>query len=276
MSSQHNMMAVTANRYYGIAVKNMSKCMQRLSSGYRINSAADDAAGLCISEKMRSQIRGLEIASRNAQDGISLLQTADGALGEVHSILQRVRELSVQSANGTNTDTDRNAIQAEVDQMLEEIDRISGQTEFNTKKLLNGEYDDESAGTEMRLQVGANSGQYIGISIGSVKTDNLGIHGLNVSTAEDAEDAIAKTDGAIGKVSTIRGRVGAYENRLEHVISNLDNTAENLQAAESRIRDMDMADAIMEYARNQILSQAAQAMIAQANESAEGILKLLQ
>ncbi len=275
MSIQNNMMAVTANHYYSVAVKNMSACMKRLSSGYRINGAADDAAGLCISEKMRTQIRGLEAASRNAQDGISLLQTADGALNEVHSILQRVRELSVQAATDTNTDIDRASVQMEIDEMIKEIDRIGEQTEFNTKKLLNGDLA-LATGQEVRLQVGANSGQYMVLQIDSVKTTNLGIDSLSVATSNDAETSITKTDTAIQRVSGIRGRIGGYQNRLEHVISNLDNTAENLQAAESRIRDLDMADAIMEYARNQILSQAAQAMIAQANKSAEGILKLLQ
>lgn len=276
MSTQNNMMAVTANRYYGIAVKNMQKCIGRLSSGYRINSAVDGAASLCISEKMRAQIRGLKMASKNAQDGISLLQIADGALNEAHSILQRVRELSVQSANDTNTTTDRDAIQTEVNQLLEEIDRISGQTEFNTKKLLNGDCDETNGGNEIKLQVGANAGQYIGISIGSVNTTSLGIAGLIVSNHEDASDAITKTEDAIQKVSKIRGQVGAYQNRLEYTISNLDNTAENLQAAESRIRDADIAEEMMNFVKYQIISQAAQAMIAQANQSAKGILKLLQ
>lgn len=276
MSTQNNMMAVTANRYYGIAMKNMAKCVGRLSSGYRINSAADGAASLSISEKMRAQIRGLNMASKNAQDGISMLQVADGALNEVHSILQRVRELSVQSANDTNTTTDRTAIQAEVDQLLEEIDRIADQSEFNTKNLLNGDCDENNGGQEIKLQVGANAGQSIGISIESVNTTALGIDALDVTNHEDATTSLNKTDEAIQKVSRIRGQVGAYQNRLEHVISNLDNTAENLQAAESRIRDADMAEEMMNYVRYQIISQAAQAMIAQANQSAKGILKLLQ
>ncbi len=277
MSIQNNMMAVSATRYYNMAINNMSVCMQRLSSGYRINSASDDAAGLCISEKMRSQIRGLETASRNVQDGISLLQIADGGLNEVHSILQRVRELSVQSANDTNTGIDRIDIQVEVDELIKEINRIADQTEFNTKKLLNGDCAGTGDGNPgIRLQVGANEGQAIGIGIGSVKSNVLGIDSLKVTSYTEASDAITKTESAITKVSEIRGRVGAYQNRLEHIVNSLDNTAENLQAAESRIRDINMADAIMEYIKNQIISQAAQAMLAQANKSAEGILKLLQ
>lgn len=419
MVIQHNMAASNANRMLGNVVTNQSKSTEKLSSGYRINRAADDAAGLSISEKMRGQIRGLDQASTNAQDGISLIQTAEGALNETHSILQRMRELSVQAANGTETDDDREAIQSEITQLQDEINRISETTEFNTKSLLDGTF-------STKFQIGANAGQTISVSIGNMNTASLGltsgtslptikaanadkiaagtytINGTNVedangnsigqidgtgkitladgtpteinlghaltdgstftvdgkttdvnvtlapsataqtdkisagsytvsgenlllgdklvgtiagnkanalkltdgTTVDLTQFGLADTDVATGKTFTIKGidvtnetkasnstttidsaiksvskqrsSLGAVQNRLEHTISNLDTSAENLQTAESRIRDVDMADEMVNYTKNSILQQAAQSMLAQANQSNQGVLSLLQ
>ncbi|WP_167956698.1 flagellin N-terminal helical domain-containing protein [Anaerosporobacter faecicola] len=280
MILQYNQAAATAARYYGINSNRLCSLTEKLSSGYRINRASDDAADLQISEKMRAQIRGLNQASRNAQDGISMLQTADGALAETESIVQRMRELCVQAANDTNASEDRDAIQKELDQLAKEITRISNDTEFNTKKLLDGSASDSHSGSSteegIKLQIGANKGQSITINIESSSASDLGIDNLSVKDHDEAGDSIEKCDKALKKVSSNRSTIGAYENRLEHTISNLDNTAENLQDAESRIRDLDMAKAMVEYAKVQILMQAGQAMIAQANQSQKGILTLLQ
>ena len=272
MIVQHNMTALNANRQLGVSNSSLAKSTEKLSSGYRINRAGDDAAGLSISEKMRGQIRGLNQASTNAQDGVSLIQTAEGALNEIHSVLQRMRELTVQAANDTNVSADRTAIATEQTALMAEIDRISSQTEFNTMKLLNGSFEGKN------LQVGANNGQNITISIGS-----MGTSGLNVTSAADAmtkySDATAfldKVDSAITKVSTQRSNLGAIQNRLEHTIANADNTSENLQAAESRIRDVNMADEMVKYSKSSILQQAGQSMLAQANQSTQGVLSLLR
>jgi len=270
MVVQHNMSAANANRQLGINATNLSKSTEKLSSGYRINRAGDDAAGLSISEKMRGQIRGLDKASQNAQDGISMIQTAEGALNEVHSVLQRMRELSVQAANDTNVTNDRTAIKAEIDQLAEEITRIGDQTQFNTKNLLNG----SAAG--VNLQVGANNGQNISFTIGDMRATALAVTSISVSSYTDATGAIATVDTAITTVSTQRSALGAIQNRLEHTIANADNTSENLQAAESRIRDVDMADEMVKYSKNNILQQAAQSMLAQSNQSTQGVLSLLQ
>lgn len=367
--------------------------MEKLSSGLRINRAGDDAAGLAISEKMRGQIRGLDQASRNSQDGISLIQTAEGALNETHSILQRMRELSVQSSNDTNTSDDRAELQKEVQQLKDEVDRIANNTEFNTKKLLNGDlsssaykeesatvvsktgdfsaviatsatladgdatnagvvltdnsyvvkitkYDanndtfsytltDEATGTtgaetalsaagagtetlaitgsgisvdfdrgavkvgdsftvvtrkeelsgsskEASFQIGANSNQTLSVGVNSMKTADLHINNVDVSTSERATAAISTLDDAIKNVSAERAKLGAAQNRLEHTINNLGTSAENLTAAESRIRDVDMAKEMMNQTKNSILSQAAQAMLAQANQQPQGVLQLLR
>lgn len=358
-----------------------AKAMEKLSSGLRINRAGDDAAGLAISEKMRGQIRGLDQASRNAQDGISLIQTAEGALNETHNILQRMRELAVQSSNDTNTESDRKEIQKEVDQLTNEIDRIANTTEFNTQKLLNGEKqglrsaatgtvtlesnttatvtaaaadtdelstsgtviitrvatggdnladdfqigdpaqlgaalnddgdeltgfgstldlsglsnmqvgesvtisikaNDEghaNASTALSFQIGANSGQNILVGINDMRADALGVRedgkALDITDAEKATAAITTINNAIETVSAQRSQLGAFQNRLEHTISNLDNSAENLQAAESRIRDVDMAKEVMEMTRANILGQASQAMLAQANQKPQSVLQLL-
>jgi len=269
MVVQHNMQAMNANRQLGITTGNQAKSTEKLSSGYRINRAADDAAGLSISEKMRSQIRGLNKASDNAEDGISLVQTAEGALNEVHSMLQRMNELSTQAANDTNTATDRTAIKAELDQLSSEIDRVSSTTQFNTMNLLDGNF------TGKLLQVGALSGQTIGISIGSMSAATLGVNALDVTTNANAGASMSKVQKAIESVSTQRSSLGAIQNRLEHTVANLDTTSENTSSSESRIRDTDMAEEMVEYSKNNILAQAGQSMLAQANQSTQGVLSLL-
>lgn len=270
MVVQHNMQAMNTNRQLGITTSAQAKSTEKLSSGYKINRAADDAAGLSISEKMRSQIRGLTKASANAQDGISMVQTAEGALNETHSILQRMNELATQAANDSNTSIDRCAIKAEIDQLTSEIDRIQSTTQFNTMNLLDGSF------TGKNLQVGSLAGQSIGISIANMDAKSLGITGLSVSAFTTAGSAMTKIQAAIDKVSTQRSALGAVQNRLEHTIANLDTTAENTQSAESRIRDTDMASEMVTYSKNQILSQAGQSMLAQANQSTQGALSLLQ
>lgn len=363
-------------RQLGTNQTNSAKSMEKLSSGLRINRAGDDAAGLAISEKMRGQVRGLNQAQRNSQDAISLIQTAEGALNETHSILQRMRELATQASNDTNTDQDRQELQKELNQLTSEINRIGNNTEFNQKKLLNGEQRLESgfvstagsttSGNGLKMQVGANSAQNFTVDIfdmraealgvaggsgstavlgkaqyaesgaaattnakldatgskeyyaadGSKKTDGKefttengtvisaelvakssgatfatgannsltdkgnadgsGVHALNISHHEAATAAISVIDAAINQVSAERSKMGAFQNRLEHTISNLGNSSENLQAAESRIRDVDMANEMMQFTKNNILSQASQAMLAQANQRPQSVLQLLQ
>ncbi|MCI5620229.1 MAG: flagellin [Lachnospiraceae bacterium] len=270
MVVQHNMQAMNTNRQLGITTSAQAKSTEKLSSGYRINRAADDAAGLSISEKMRSQIRGLNKASSNAQDGVSAIQTAEGALNETHSILQRMNELATQAANDTNTSIDRGAIRSEIDQLVSEIDRIQSTTQFNTMNLLDGNF------TGKKLQVGALEGQSITISIGNMNATSLSVNSLSVSSNAKAGSAMTKIQSAIDKVSTQRSALGAVQNRLEHTIANLDTTSENTQAAESRIRDTDMASEMVTYSKNNILAQAGQSMLAQANQSTQGALSLLQ
>lgn len=354
MRINNNLMAINTHRQLGITNTAGAKSMEKLSSGYRINRAGDDAAGLSISEKMRAQIRGLTMASKNAQDGISLIQTAEGALNESHSILQRMRELAVQAANDTNVDVDRASLQAEIDQLAQELTRIAENTEFNTQKLLDGTFNDA------KFHIGANSGQNISLSIGNMNADTLsvgqkvetasesGIHtlkqpgstgatiatfytagatirsatstveavkagessgyyvlqkntggitigadlfravdsaydngltmtlGIHISTQAAADSAITTINNALELVSAERSKLGAYQNRLEHTINNLDNVAENLQASESRIRDVDMAKEMMEFTRQNILQQAATAMLAQANQAPQSVLQLLR
>lgn len=404
MRINHNLMSMNTNRQLGVNRGATQKSLEKLSSGLRINRAGDDAAGLAISEKMRGQIRGLDQASRNSSDSISLIQTAEGALNESHSILQRMRELSVQSANDTNTDDDRKELQAEVKQLVSELDRIANTTEFNTKKLLDGSAkgvaaevagsvkvnnnsavqldatalkglsdaagtgaqvdgaymiirvaDNDAAGfsdTDYKVigpdgkevqgtkititddntitfdasvltnggatatftigtsgngldkqmavgesitfvlgkhedsssklddsimgQIGANSGQTMFISIGSMKADDIGVKDVDISSKWGAATAIETVNNAISKVSHQRSSLGAIQNRLEHTINNLDTASENLQASESRIRDVDMAKEMTEYTKNNILTQAAQAMLAQANQQPQSVLQLLQ
>ena len=412
MVVQHNMTSMNANRNLGVSCGNLAKSTEKLSSGYKINRAGDNAAGLAISEKMRGQIRGLDQASSNAEDGISLIQTAEGALTETHSIIQRMRELAVQSASDTNTDDDRTQIQNEIDQLTQEVDRIANTTEFNTKKLLNGDrkgavsakagtgkaegtftkadvyidtkpesfkasiasktdviriefkkditaadkledadyweassvfgsadkvditgdgkitiskvaFDKATLGYDanenaddlelgisgsltsikagdvititigeavksheaatgkdaLRLQIGANAGQEVALGINSMKTEDLRIskdgNALKVDSQKDASLAVEAYDMAIQKVSTERAKMGAMQNRLEHTISNLDTSAENLQSAESSLRDTDMAEEMTKFSKNNILMQAGQSMLAQANQSNQGVLSLL-
>lgn len=367
------MNAMNAHRMMSGNTNAAGKSMEKLSSGLRINKAGDDAAGLAISEKMRGQIRGLDQASRNAQDGISLIQTAEGGMNEIHSILQRMRELSVQSANDTNTTVDRGALNGEVTQLKGEIDRIAGQTQFNTKNLLNGDvttaldkdtatstllgdgafdsisfsglaagtwtlasqadnsytltdgtstlisniptpaaagtisfggpngqtvtinvnnsyaadafdtlaFDVTSSGS-LSLQIGANANQNLSVSIDDMRITGGGtaemaaLSAATVDTQANANTAVTTINNAIEKVSSSRASLGAYQNRLEHTINNLNTSSENLTAAESRIRDVDMAKEMMNFSKNNILSQAAQAMLAQANSQPQGILQLLR
>ena len=269
MVVQHNLTAMNANRQLGITTSAQAKSSEKLSSGYRINRAGDDAAGLSISEKMRSQIRGLNKASDNAADGVSLIQTAEGALNESHSILQRMNELATQAANDTNTTVDRNAIQAEVDALTSEIDRIQSTTQFNTMNLIDGTF------TSKNLQVGALSGQTIQISISKMDAASIGVGGLSVSGNVAAGSSMSAIQKAIESISTQRSALGALQNRLEHTIANLDTTSENTSSAESRIRDVDMAEEMVEYSKNNILAQAGQSMLAQANQSTQGVLSLL-
>lgn len=273
MRINHNIAAL--NTYRQLSTNQMlgNKSLEKLSSGLRITRAGDDAAGLAISEKMRAQIRGLDQASRNAQDAISLIQTAEGALNETHSILQRMRELAVQSASDTNDNTDRAELQKEVAQLIEEIDRIAGDTEFNTKKLINGEL--AGSGKGLTLHIGANSGQSILLQIGAMTASGFGVNGLSISGQSGANSAISTIQAAIDKVSSERAKLGAFQNRLEHTINNLGTASENLTAAESRIRDVDMAKEMMEFTKMNILQQASTAMLAQANMQPQMVLQLL-
>jgi flagellin len=269
MVVQHNLSAMNTSRQLNLVTSDLSKSTEKLSSGYRINRAGDDAAGLSISEKMRSQIRGLNKASSNAEDGISLIQVAEGALNESHSILQRMNELATQAANDTNTDTDRQSIQAEMDQLASELNRISSTTQFNTQNLIDGSF------TGKNLQVGSLCGQQIAISIGAMDASTLSVNTLSVDSFTSAGAAMSAVQVAIDRVSSQRSQLGALQNRLEHTINNLDTTSENTSSAESRIRDTDMADEMVAYSKNNILSQAGQSMLAQANQATQGVLSLL-
>ncbi|MBW7978441.1 flagellin [Bacillus velezensis] len=327
MRINHNIAALNTSRQLNAGSNSAAKNMEKLSSGLRINRAGDDAAGLAISEKMRSQIRGLDMASKNAQDGISLIQTSEGALNETHSILQRMSELATQAANDTNTDSDRSELQKEMDQLASEVTRISTDTEFNTKKLLDG------TAQNLTFQIGANEGQTMSLSINKMDSESLKVGTTytvsgdqntltatdgSTATWADADDATNKPAGyydtggkviaseklaadskvtkgidisssakaassalttiktAIDTVSSERAKLGAVQNRLEHTINNLGTSSENLTSAESRIRDVDMASEMMEYTKNNILTQASQAMLAQANQQPQQVLQLLK
>ena len=274
LSVYNNVEAQNAHRLLSNTGANLNKSMERLSSGLRINRAADDAAGLAVSEGMRSQIRGMNVASRNAQDGVSMVQVADGALGNVGDMLQRVRDLAVQASNGTLTDAQRKNLDTEVQQVLTEIGKTGTDTEFNGLKILAGSV--ATAASAVTLQVGANASQNIAFTIGTVSTSDLGISGIAVSTAASATAAIASLDAAISTVTTSRANLGAIQNRLEHTINRLGMTSENLQAAESRIRDADMAAEMITFTKNQILQQSGMAMLAQANQSPQSVLSLLR
>lgn len=275
MVVQHNLTAANTNRQLGITTNGLQKSTEKLSSGYKINRAADDAAGLSISEKMRNQIRGLNKASDNAQDGISLVQTAEGALNEVHSMLQRMSELAVQASNGTNATQDRTALDNEVQQLKTEIKRVGTTTQFNKMDILTGEF---SSNNEKTLQVGANQDQVITIAI-SALTSTVGSaldDTVKVDTASAAQSSITIIQNSITNLSALRSKLGALQNRLEHTVANLDNISENTQSAESRIRDTDMAEEMVQYSKNNILQQAGQSMLAQANQANQGVLSLLQ
>lgn len=315
MRINHNIAALNAYRNLEINNENTSKSLEKLSSGLRINRAADDAAGLAISEKMRSQIRGLDMAERNALDGVSVVQTADGALNSTQEILQRMRELSVQAANDSNTDTDREEIQKEVNQLTSEINRIANTTEFNTGKLLDGS---KTGANALNFQIGANAGQSVTLDISNMSSlalstssatgsttsgSNITLsdgttkatvwytttadadnglasgtpqHALDVSNSDKAQAAITVIDDAIQRVSSERARLGAVQNRLEYTVDNLKTMNENVTSSESRIRDVDMAEEMTNFTKNNILNQAAQAMLAQANQLPQGVLQLLK
>jgi flagellin len=268
-----NIAAMNAYRNLSVTDGQMAKSLEKLSSGFRINRAADDAAGLAISEGLRSQVGGLKVAVRNAQDGVSVVQTAEGALTEVHSILQRMRDLAVQGANGSNDTNSHAALQAENDQLVEELNRIADKTTFNNVKLLDGSFD-------KAFQVGYASGDTMQVAIASgVATEGFDATDLGVATnvlATGSAAAITAVDGAIAEVSTARAKLGALQNRFEHTITNLNVAVENLSASESRIRDTDMAAEMVQFTRAQILSQAGTAMLAQANQAPQGVLRLLQ
>ncbi len=321
MIINHNMRAINTHRQMGGIQVSQSKNMEKLSSGYRINRAGDDAAGLAISEKMRGQVRGLNQATRNAQDGISLIQTAEGALAESQNIVQRMRELAIQSANDTNEQEDREALQNEINELTKELDRVSTNTEFNKKVVLSGDFKADG-GKELKFHVGANENQVIGVNIEEMtahglglrtkgatgtaaatpdtsasaavaSTPNTGLAGsiagtpakpakpeifgsIDLTTHSTSEAAIAKLDTANQKISGQRAKLGAIQNRLEHTIVNDQTSAENLQAAESRIRDVDMAKEMMDFTKNNILAQASQSMLAQANQAPQQVLQLLR
>lgn len=317
MIINHNMAAMNTHRQLGSNNAAAANNIEKLSSGLKINRAGDDAAGLAISEKMRGQIRGLDMAQKNSQDGISLIQTAEGALNETHDILQRMRELATQAANDTNVKSDRGEIQKELDSLTSEVNRIANTTEFNTQKLMSGAGSTKFTAT---FQIGANNGQAMEVEIFKMDATALGLQGtektehaagnstteltkagavtdakyasgasvnngtnsspvgagLDVSNHSNATNAIKAIDQAIEAVSAQRSSLGAYQNRLEHTINNLGTSSENLTAAESRIRDVDMAKEMMDFTKNNILTQAAQAMLSQANQQPQGVLQLLR
>jgi len=286
MIINHNLSAMYANRQLGINNLNVDKNMEKLSSGMRINRAGDDASGLAVSEKLRSQIRGLNQASKNGLNGISFIQTTEGYLQETQDIIQRLRELSVQASNGIYSAEDRMQIQVEVSQLIDEIDRIASHAQFNGMNLLTGRFaraDGENIVTgSMWFHIGANMDQREQVFIGTMTAKGLGVKQvasdeiLSLSSPDGANRSIGVLDAALKKVSKQRADLGAYQNRLEHAIKGIDIGAENMQAAESRIRDADMAHEMVEYSKNQILMQASNAMLAQANQKTAAVLQLLQ
>jgi len=267
-----NIASLNAQRNLGASQSQLNRSLQRLSSGLRVNSAKDDAAGLAISDRMTSQVRGLNQAVRNANDAISMAQTAEGALGEVTNILQRMRELAVQSSNGTNSSDDRTSLNAEVTQLKAEIDRIATNTKFNGKVLLSGAF----SATGTVFQVGADAGQTISVTVAGATANKLGVSGVGVDTFSGAQSAIGAVDAAIKTIDTIRGDLGAVQNRLESTISNLQNVAENITAARSRILDADVAQETSAMTKANILQQAGVSVLSQANQSPQLALSLLQ
>ena len=269
MIIQHNISAINSYRNLGINQSGLNKNLEKLSSGYRINRAGDDAAGLAISESMRSQINGLNQATKNAQDAVGLIQTVEGALTETHSMLQRLTTLASQSANGTYNSVARNNLQQEVTDLLAEINRIANNTDFNGIKPI------ATGSASMTFQIGPSAAETIGVAKSAMSASSLGISGINVSTLSGGNSAINTVKSAINKVSTYRATLGAAQNRLEHTINNLKVSSENITAAESRIRDTDMADEITAFTKNNILLQASQSMLAQSNSVPQSILSLL-
>lgn len=270
-----NIAAMNSYRNLSVTDGQMSKSLEKLSSGFRINRAADDAAGLAISEGLRSQVGGLKVAVRNAQDGVSVVQTAEGALTETHSILQRMRDLAVQSANDSNDSASRTALDTEAKALQSELTRISDKTSFNNVNLLDGTFG--SVATPKKFQVGYAANDTIDVAITKdFDATGLGVQAVDLTSQTGATTALGLIDTAIKDVSTERAKLGALQNRFEHTINNLNVAVENLSASESRIRDTDMASEMMNFTRSQILSQAGTAMLAQANQAPQGVLRLLQ
>ncbi|MDR1300851.1 MAG: flagellin [Treponema sp.] len=276
MIINHNLSAQYANRNLGITQGEISKNIEHLSSGQRINKAADDASGLAVSEKFRGQIRGLNQAERNIQNGVSFIQTAEGYLQETQDILHRLRELSVQSANGIYTQEDRNQIQVEVSQLVDEINRVASHAQFNTLNILDGTFARDSGENRvLQFQVGANMDQNEQVYIESMTAEALGLEGIDITDAEKANAGIGTLDNALTLLSKQRADLGAYQNRFEEAAKGVAVAAENFQSAESRIRDANMASEMVNYTKNQILSQAGNAMLAQANTRTQSVLQLL-
>ncbi|MBP5444390.1 MAG: flagellin [Treponema sp.] len=286
MVINHNMSAMFAQRSEGLTEVSNQKNMEKLSSGMRINRAGDDASGLAVSEKMRSQIRGLNKASENAKNGISFIQTTEGYLQETEDIIQRIRELAIQSSNGIYTDEDRIMIQVEVSSLIAEVDRIASHAQFNGMNMLTGRFarptGENNVTASMWLHIGANMDQRTQVFIGTMSAAALGLRQLGteeiltLATPDEANRAIGTLDEAIKKINKQRADLGAYQNRLEMTVVGLDIGAENLQASESRIRDTDMAKEVVDFTKNQVLQQAGTAMIAQANQTSQNVLSLLQ
>ncbi len=286
MVINHNMSAMFAQRSQGLTDVNKEKNMEKLSSGMKINRAGDNASGLAVSEKMRSQIRGLNQASTNAKDGISFIQTTEGYLQETTDIIQRIRELAVQSSNGIYTDEDRMQIQVEVSSLIAEVDRIASTAQFNGMNMLTGRFarptGENNVTASMWLHIGANMDQRTQVYIGTMSAAALGLRAIGteeimtLASPDEANRAIGTLDEAIKKINKQRADLGAYQNRLEKTVVGLDIGAENLQASESRIRDTDMAKEMVDFTKNQVLSQTGTAMLAQANQSAQNVLSLLQ
>ena len=286
MVINHNMSALYSNRQLGVTNQGLQKDMEKLSSGERINRAGDDASGLAVSEKMRSQIRGLNQASQNAQNGISFIQVTEGYLQETTDIMQRIRELAVQSSNGIYSDEDRMQIQVEVSQLVAEVDRIASTAQFNGMNMLTGRFaqstGENTVTGSMWFHIGANMDQRTQVYIGTMSATALGLKNLgdesklSLAAPDDANRAIGTLDEALKKINKQRADLGAYQNRLEKTVVGLDIGAENLQASESRIRDTDMAEEMVDFTKNQVLSQAGTAMLAQANQSSQNVLSLLR
>jgi flagellin len=283
MVINHNMSSLYADRVLGISNANIQGNIEKLSSGERINKAGDDASGLAVSEKMRAQIRGLNQASRNVENGVSFLQTTEGYLTETTDILQRVRELAVQSSNGIYSDEDRMQIQVEVSQLVSEVDRIASQAQFNGMNILTGSFSRGDSARAMQFQVGANVDQNVRVYIGTMTAQALGLKGaqgadeqISISSPETANAALATIDNALQSVTKQRADLGAYQNRFEMAAKGINIAAENTQAAESRIRDTDMASEMVNYTKNSILTQAGTAMLAQANNQSQNVLSLLR